>query len=82
MIDPGASLSYITPRIVEACALKKSKHKKSWLVQLTTGTKSRVGELVESCSIKMKDLETKINLNVFPLGSYDMIIGNGLVRGQ
>ena len=33
-IDPGASLSYISPRIVELCKLVPEKFDKSWLVQL------------------------------------------------
>jgi hypothetical protein len=39
LIDPGASLSYVSPIIVEDCKLNKVKHSKSWLVQLATGTK-------------------------------------------
>ena len=39
LIDPGSTHSYITPRVVEICACKKVKHRKSWLVQLATGTK-------------------------------------------
>ena len=36
LIDPGSTHSYITPRVVEICAFKKLKHRKSWLVQLAT----------------------------------------------
>jgi hypothetical protein len=32
LIDPGASLSYVSPIIVEDCKLNKVKHNKSWLV--------------------------------------------------
>jgi hypothetical protein len=32
LIDPGATLGYITPGIVESNKLKKLKHAKSWLV--------------------------------------------------
>ena len=39
LIDPGASLSYMSPRIAESCNLHLKKFEKSWLVQLTTGTK-------------------------------------------
>ena len=35
-VDPGSTHSYITPRVVEFCAFKKVKHRKSWLVQLAT----------------------------------------------
>jgi hypothetical protein len=32
LIYPGASLSYVTPGLVELNKLKKLKHAKSWLV--------------------------------------------------
>jgi hypothetical protein len=36
LIDSGASHSYIDPRVVESLHLPRSKHGKSWLVQLAT----------------------------------------------
>ena len=39
LIDPGASLSYISPRIVELCKLVPEKFDRSWLLQLAMGTK-------------------------------------------
>ena len=39
LIDPGAILSYIGPRIVDLCNLVPEKFDKSWLVQLAMGTK-------------------------------------------
>ena len=47
LTDPGSTHSYITLRVVEICAFKKVKHSKSSLVQLTTGTKRKVSEVVE-----------------------------------
>jgi hypothetical protein len=38
LIDPGATLSYITPSVVDSNKLKKTRHEKYWLVQLATGT--------------------------------------------
>ena len=32
LIDPGSTHSYIYPRVMEICAFKKVKHRKSWLV--------------------------------------------------
>ena len=49
LIDPSSMHSYITPRVVEICAFKKVKHRRSWLVQLATGTKRKVSELVKKC---------------------------------
>jgi len=39
LIELGASLSYVTPRIVELCNLSQRKFEKPWLVQLATRTK-------------------------------------------
>ena len=46
LIDHGSTHSYITPKIVEICAFKRLNHSKSWLVQLATGTKRKVSEVV------------------------------------
>jgi hypothetical protein len=75
LIHLGASRSYVDPRVVESLHLSRSKHEKSWLVQLATGTKRKVIELVKSCSVDMKGLSTKAELNILPLGSYDFLIG-------
>ena len=75
LIDPGSTHSYITPRVVEICAFKKVKHGKSWLVQLATGTKRKVSELVEKCPLVMNGLNTCVDMNVLPLVSYDVLIG-------
>ena len=70
LIDPGSTHSYITPRVVEICAFKKVRHKKYWLVQLATGTKRKVSEVVEKCPLVVNGLVTCVDLNVLPLGSY------------
>jgi hypothetical protein len=75
LIDSGASHSYVDPRVVESLHLMRSKHEKSWLVQLATGTKRKVTKLVKSCSVDMKGMSTKSELNILPLGSYDCLIG-------
>jgi hypothetical protein len=71
LIDYGASHSYLDPRVVESLHLTRGKHEKSWLVQLATGTKRKVTELVKSCSVDMKGMSTKVELNILPLGSYN-----------
>jgi hypothetical protein len=75
LIDSGASHSYVDPRVVESLHLMRSKHEKSWLVQLATGTKRKVNELVKSCSLDMNGMSTKAELNILHLGSYDCLIG-------
>jgi hypothetical protein len=41
LIDSVASHSYINANIVERFHLQRSKHKKSWLVQLATGLRGK-----------------------------------------
>jgi hypothetical protein len=74
LIYSGDSHSYVDPRVVESLRLSRSKHEKSWLVQLAIGTKRKVTELVNSCPVDMKGLSTKVELNILPLGSYDCLI--------
>ena len=42
LIDPGASLSYISPKMVEKCKFPVENFENSWLVQLATRAKRKV----------------------------------------
>jgi hypothetical protein len=75
LIHSGACHSYIDPRVVESLKLLRSKHEKSWLVQLAIGTKRKSTKLVKSCPMDMNGWSTKDELNVMSLGSYDCLIG-------
>ena len=44
------------------------------MVQLATGMKM-ITSMVENCCFEMNGLQTKANLDVIPLGSYDILIG-------
>ena len=74
LIDPGSNLSYVSPQTVEKCKLQQVKHVKSWLVQLATGTKRKVTEVIPTCQFIMNGLPTQETLNMLPLGSYDLLI--------
>ena len=75
LIDPGAYRIYVAPKIVDLCNLVKVKHVKTWMVQLDTGTKWKVLEIVKECEVNLNDFLTKVNLNILPLGSYNILIG-------
>jgi hypothetical protein len=75
LIDSRASHSYIDPKMVESLHLPRSKHEKSWLVQMDIGAKIKVSEMVKSCLMDMNGLNTRAYLNILPLGSYDCLIG-------
>jgi hypothetical protein len=74
LIDYGAIHSYINSRIIERFHLKRSNHKKSWLVQLATGDNRRINELVKYFSIDMNGINTKVYVNIILLGSCDCLI--------
>jgi hypothetical protein len=69
LIDSGASHSYIDPKMVESFHFLGSKDGKSWLVQLDTGTKRKVNEMVNSCLMDINGLNNKEDLSILPLGS-------------
>jgi hypothetical protein len=75
LIELGSNLSYDSPQTVEKCKSRQFKHVKLWLVQLATGTKRKVTEVIPACQFVMSGLPTQENLNILPLGSYDLLIG-------
>ena len=75
LIDLGAFQIYVAPNIIDLCKLGKVKHDKPWLVQLATGTKRKVSEIVKECEVNLNGFLTKVNLDILPLGSYDILVG-------
>jgi len=53
LIDPRASLNYISPNLVEKCKLPVEEFANSWLVQLATGAKRKVISFVKNCAVAM-----------------------------
>ena len=47
---------------------------KNLTVQLATSTKRKVSELVRDFDVDMNDFPAKIDLNILPIGSYDVLI--------
>lgn len=74
LIEPGASLSYINPQIVEKCGLKSEKFHHPWLVQLATATQRRVTCVIKQGVVNLNGYLTERNLNILPLGSYDLLV--------
>jgi hypothetical protein len=60
---------------VDRLHLEKHKLEKSSLVHLATGTKRRIHDMVRGFSISLSGVNTKVDLNIIPLGSYDILIG-------
>jgi hypothetical protein len=75
LIDSRAIHCYMDHKIVDRLHLKKSKLGKSSLVQLATGTKRRIHDMVRGCSLSLNGVNMNVDLNSIPLGSYDILIG-------
>ena len=74
-IDLGAIHSYIPLNMVSIFHLKRCKNYKSWFVQLATGTRRKINELVKGYPLVMNGLHNFAYWNIIPLGSYDVLIG-------
>ena len=75
LIDSRGSHSYIDPNLVERLHLEKCKHERSWIVQLATGIRRKVSELVRNFPLDLNGLKTVTDLNILPLGSYHVLVG-------
>ena len=75
LVDPGASLSYISPKLVELCKLKEQKFRNSWLVQLATGAKRKITTKIPNYVLEVAEQQIEVDLNILPLGSYDVLLG-------
>lgn len=74
-VDPDASLSYVSPKVVEMCKLQSQKFRNPWLVQLATGTKRKVCAKIPNCALKISEQQLTVDLNIPPLDSYDVLLG-------
>jgi len=75
LIEPRSNCSYVSPHLVDKCGLNKEVHAEYLLVQLAIGTKKRVYHWVRSYAFELDGMPTSTRLNVFPLGSYNMVLG-------
>lgn len=81
LVGLGACLSYVNPKIMEKCHLQMVKFRNPPLVQLATRAKWRVNAKIEICFVKIGQ-QIKVDLNVLPLGSYDVLIGMDWLEKQ
>ena len=75
MVDDGYNCTYINIDLGEKGGLNKEVHAEYWLVQLATRVKKRVNHWVRACAFELNGIPTSTHLNVFPLGSYNMLLG-------
>ena len=73
-IDPGSNYSYVSLDLVDKFGLSKGVHAESRLMQLATSIKKRVHHWVRACAFELNGMSIAVQLNVFPLGSYSMLL--------
>ena len=74
LIDSRESHSYVDPKLVERYHLTRSKNNHSWMVQLATGRKRKISELVNNFPLNMNGLNTFVDLNFIHIGFYYILI--------
>lgn len=75
LVDPGASLSYVNPKLVEICKLQSQKFRNPWLLQLATREKRNVYAKIPKCTLEISEQQLTVDLNILPLGSYNVLLG-------
>ena len=55
LVDPGASLSYVNPKVVEICKLQSHKFRNPWLVQLAMGEKRKLCAKIPNCALEISE---------------------------
>jgi hypothetical protein len=65
--------------MLESLHFPRRNHGKYWLMKLDTRAKIKFNEMVKSCIMDMNGLSTRVDLTIFPLGSYDCLIGMDLL---
>jgi hypothetical protein len=55
--------------------LQRINNTKSWLVELATGAKRKISELVKYYPLDINGINTKVYVSIIPLISYDYLIG-------
>jgi hypothetical protein len=71
----GFGHSDVIPKVVDIYIIKNCKHSTPCLVKLIIGTKKTFSEMMKRCPLDMNKLFIWTNLNIFPLGSHDVLIG-------
>lgn len=71
LIDLGSNYSYVNPDLVDMCDLNKEVHEESW----DKGKKKWFHHWVRACTFDLNGMSISTNLNLLPLGSYNMLLG-------
>ena len=73
LIDYGAFYNYVNNNLVEIYNLESSKLPKYKMVQLATRMKRKITFMVTNGCLEMIGCHTKVDLNIIPLGFYNVL---------
>lgn len=75
LVNPSASLSYVSPKIEEICKLKSHIFIIPWLVQLAMGEKSKVCAQILNYALEINEHQLTMDLNILHMGYYYVLLG-------
>ena len=75
MFDSGATDSFISPSLVAKCKLEAAKQDLGWQVEQASSTRVSTYFIVQKCKLSLGGFVTSVDLQVRPLGSYDVVLG-------
>jgi hypothetical protein len=75
LIDPGATESFISFNALSRSGMMACCQEDLDLVEMASGVKQGVGQLVKDCEVYLGVCVTQVSLYTTTLGSYDILIG-------
>jgi hypothetical protein len=74
LIYPGHTESFISGAALKIIEVKAVEWDEFRFVEISLGSKNKVGEKVTRCSLNLGEFVTRANLYVMIFGSYDVVI--------
>jgi len=75
LIDSGASRNFIDVAFVERHKLATRDYKTNSTIVLADGTSRKMRSYINNLKINIGEYQDRVNVNVFKLGNYDIILG-------
>lgn len=79
LIDTGATECFIDPKIAAMICVRDGFMAKCWTVEYGNRDEHRAEQCLFCSELELPSFQTKVNLYVAPLGSYDVILGINLL---
>ena len=74
LIDLRYNFRYLSPKAINKYSFPRKNHADLWIAKIAMRVKNQVTNQVVSCPMELGGMSTTVTLNLFPLGSYDILI--------